>query len=131
METSENLNKSERLTIFLLLVDDILPIYKESSTWLPRVSKKSPKFHEENRNLGDFGKAKEQSKYSSLKHFNSSTNCTNKNIFLLFWIRKSNMISVPSLHSSWDKKRKKKAEEKNVKRLENELKEAAKRQREV
>lgn len=41
------------------------------------------------------------------------------------------MISVPSLHCSWEKKTRKKAEEKNVKRFERELKEAAKKQREV
>jgi hypothetical protein len=52
-------------------------------------------------------------------------------MFLLFLYRKSDMISVPSLHSSWEKKLKKKTEKKNVKRLEAELKEAAKKQREV
>ena len=41
------------------------------------------------------------------------------------------MISVPSLHSSWEKKLKKKTEKKHLKRLETELKEAAKGQREV
>jgi uracil DNA glycosylase len=41
------------------------------------------------------------------------------------------MISVPSLHSSWEKKLRKKTDKKNMKRLETELKEAAKAQREV
>ena len=50
---------------------------------------------------------------------------------LTFVSRKSDMILVPSLHSKWDKKRLKKAEQKSVKTFENELKENAKRQREV
>ncbi|XP_046839809.1 coiled-coil domain-containing protein 86-like [Xenia sp. Carnegie-2017] len=52
-----------------------------------------------------------------------------------FWkcegTKKSNMINVPSLHSTWMRKVNKKLEEKNVKNLENKLKEAAKLQREA
>ena len=47
------------------------------------------------------------------------------------FFRKSEMINVPSLHSSWKKKIMKRTEKKNLKERERELKDAAKARREV
>lgn len=45
-------------------------------------------------------------------------------------LKKSDMLLVPSLHSTWNDKIRKRAERKSVKSFERELKEAAKKQRE-
>ena len=93
---------------------------------IPRGKPKSGRFWK-----SDGAKYVAMFKVISFLYKNIQTNKRKTKFFIICFCRKSDMINVPSLHSSWEKKIQKKNDERNVKRLENDLKEAAKKQREV